>query len=129
MCITYELRRCEIYILQNVFCVQLGRGKAVKIYESPLIELMGYEWKTEGKNYLVSLQRCSKLIKKINTKLYLMRLILTLRNFIFTLAVLDSNCNILMLYIYCILIHIFNAGHLLPYYVLVLNISPANFCV
>jgi len=57
---------------------------------------VGYEWKTDGKNYMVSLQRCSKLSKKINTKLYLMRLILTLKNLPFTPAVLDNNCNILL---------------------------------
>ena len=33
------------------------------------VKWMGYEWKTEGKNYKVPLKRCSKLRKKINTKL------------------------------------------------------------
>ena len=46
---------------------------------------MGYEWKTEGKNYIVRLQRFSKLRKKIIIKLYLMRLILPLQYVPFTL--------------------------------------------
>jgi hypothetical protein len=52
---------------------------------------MGYEWKTEGKNYTVPLQCCSKLRKKNNKKPYLTRLILILKNFYFTPAV-TANC-------------------------------------
>jgi hypothetical protein len=63
---------------------------------------MGYEWKTEGKNYIVPLQHCSKLRKKINTKFYLMRIILKLDNFPFTPAVLDNNCNILIYHTFTI---------------------------
>jgi hypothetical protein len=49
--------------------------------------------KLRGKT-VVPLQRCSKLRKKINTKFYLMRLILTLKNFTFTPEVLDNNFNL-----------------------------------
>jgi len=41
---------------------------------------MGYEWKTEGKNYIVPLQSYTKLRKKINIKLYLTRIIVVLEN-------------------------------------------------
>jgi len=51
---------------------------------------MGYEWKTEGKLYIVPLQNCSKLRKKINAKLH----------FPFTPEELDNNCNILIYNIY-----------------------------
>jgi len=46
----------------------------------------------------VPLQSCSKLRKKINTKLYLMRIMLALKNYTYTPAVLDSDCNILNIY-------------------------------
>jgi hypothetical protein len=63
---------------------------------------MGYEEKTEGKNYIVPLQRCSKLRQKINTKLYIVRLILILKNFPFTPAVMDNNCNVLIYYTFTV---------------------------
>ena len=72
------------------------------LLESPLIDWMGYEWNTKGKNYILPLQCCSTLRKKINTKLYLTRLILTLKNFPFTPEVLDSNFNILIYYIFTV---------------------------
>ena len=72
---------------------------AILLY-STLIEWTGYDWKTEGKNYTVPLQNCSKLRKKINAKLYLP----------FTPEILDNNYNILIYNIYfpyfSILIHL-----------------------
>jgi len=61
---------------------------------------MGNERKTEGKNYIVTLQRCSKLKKKLTQKMYLIRITVILKNFIFTPAVLYSNCNMLIYYTY-----------------------------
>jgi hypothetical protein len=62
---------------------------------------MGYEWKTERKNYKVPLQRCSKLREKINTKLYLMKLILIFKKLPFTLEFLENN-NIFKCYIFTV---------------------------
>jgi hypothetical protein len=91
-----------ICLAEHILCAT-RTSRNVKIYKSPLIEWMGYEeLNTKGKNYIVSLQRCSKLRKKINTKLYLMRLLLTLKNFPFTPEVLDSNFNISIYYTFTV---------------------------
>ena len=52
--------------------------------------------KNEGENYTMPLKCCSKLRKKINTKLYRMWLILILKKFPFTPAGLDKNFNTLI---------------------------------
>jgi len=62
---------------------------------------MGCELKPKRKNYIVSLQHCSKLRKKINKKLYLKRSILILKNLPFTFEILD-NCSVLIYYIFTV---------------------------
>jgi len=48
----------------------------------------------------VPLQRCSKLREKINTKFYLMKLILIFKNLPFTPEFLENNYNIFKYYIF-----------------------------
>jgi len=85
---------------------------------------MGYEWKTEGKNYIELLQHCPKIRKKINTKFYLRWLILILKNSIFTTEIIDNKFNILVYYTFTVY-YCFNIHSELLYCI---SLYRCNFC-